>query len=113
MYLYFTFLVSSQVPSDFDGVKRAWRWLVDVLNMAPRPEMTAEMLAIFFKCCGHRMQQVYGNQFHKLVQTCSNDFVPLIRSIPAERQSGASLGRLENILDTYKKNRQQFPEWKP
>jgi hypothetical protein len=115
LHLYFTLLMSmesmSNSKSQFDGVKRAWKWLVDVLNMTPRASITAEMLAIFFKCCGHKMHRVYGTQFVKLVQVCSSDYLQLIKTIPIEKQSQAPVGRLETILEEFLRNR-QFTEWK-
>ena len=112
LHLYFTLLMSyDQLPASFEGPKRAWQWIVDVLNMTPRPNITAEMLAVFFKCCGYKMQRVFGAQFGKLVKVCAEDFLQLIKSIPDEKQSGASVGRLETILEDYFKNR-RFNEWK-
>ncbi len=100
-----------QLPAHFDGPRRAWSWIVDTLNMTPRANITAEMLAIFFKCCGYQLQRVYGRQFGKIVNLCSNEYMQLVKSIPAEKQSNASVGRLETILEQYYKNR-TFPEWK-
>jgi hypothetical protein len=112
LHLYFTLLMNYEsLGACFDGPRRAWHWIVDVLNLTPRPNITAEMLAIFFKCCGYRMQRVYGRQFGKLINVCSNEFMQLIKSIPEEKQSNASVGRLETILEHYYKNR-TFPEWK-
>ena len=124
LHLYFTLLMNTtsmragvlpQGPISTNhftnGYKKAWQWLSDVLNMTPRPDITAEMLAIFFKCCGFQMQRAYGKQFLKLTHTCSTDFLQLIKTIPSNKQSGASIGRLEAVFDEYKRNR-QFSEWK-
>jgi nucleoporin GLE1 len=121
LHLYFTLLMNTsninknnyqQTTNHFtNGYKKAWQWLSDVLNMTPRPDITAEMLAIFFKCCGFQMQRIYGKQFLKLTNVCLNDFFPLIRSIPAGKQSGASIGRLQTVFDDFKRNN-QFSEWK-
>lgn len=120
LHLYFTLLVNtsnfknaSQISTSTNhfsnGYKKAWQWLSDVLNLTPRPDMTAEMLAIFFKCCGYQLQIIYGKQFLKLISVCSDDFFQLIKSIP--KQSGASIGRLQTVFDDYKRHR-QFAEWK-
>ena len=112
LHLYFTLLMSlTNRNSSTDGAKRAWNWLADTLNMTPRPEITAEMLTVFFKCCGYQMQRIYGGQFVKLVKICIDDFMQLIKSIPNEKQSAASVGRLQSIFDQFLKSR-QFPEWK-
>ena len=110
--LYFTLLMTLNTRnSGVDGMKVAWNWLADVLNMTPRPEVTAEMLSIYFKCCGYYMKKVYGQQFLKLVKICSEDFMQLIKSIPPEKQSSASVGRLQTVFDYFFKTR-QFLEWK-
>lgn len=118
LHLYFTLLMTTpnlrekpQVTQLHfsNGFMKAWQWLTDVLNMTPRPDASAEMLAIYFKCCGHQMSLVYGRQFMKLVSVCFGDFFQLIKSIP--KQSGASVGRLENLIESYTRSR-SFPEWK-
>jgi nucleoporin GLE1 len=110
--LYFTLLIALNTKnSSIDGIKRAWNWLADVLNMTPRPEITAEMLTAFFKCCGYYLKRVYGNQFLKLLKICFEDFMQLIKLIPVEKQSVASVGRLQSIYDTFLKTR-EFTEWK-
>jgi nucleoporin GLE1 len=117
MHLYFTFLMQctsenkSVETKSFDGLKVAWQWISDILNMTPRPNITAEVLSIFFKCCGFQMHKSYGKQFVKLVQICSSDYLKLIELIPSDLQSGASVGRLKNVFDSFKKNR-QFAQWK-
>ena len=112
MYLYFTLLINmDEKNSAEDGLKKAWTWLANVLNMTPRPEITAEMLTIFFKCCGYSLQKAYGNQFIKMVRISSGDFFQLIKSIPIEKQSGASVGRLQTIFDQFNKTG-RFAEWK-
>jgi nucleoporin GLE1 len=110
LHLYFTFLMMKNNNSNNNGFKKAWQWLADVLNMTPRPNITAEMLSIYFKCCGSTMQKTYGIQFIKLVRICYNDFMPLIKSIPNDQQSGASVGRLQSTFDSFFE-RNKFSEW--
>ncbi len=112
LHLYFTVLIT--VDSSLGttmGLRNAWQWISDVLNLAPRPNLTAEMLTIFFKCCGYKMQANYGRQFNKLVGICLNEFLDLVKLIPKEKQSGASIGRLESVLEQFKKYN-RFAEWK-
>ena len=112
LHLYFTLLISmekSHVQSKL-GLKAAWQWFSDVLNLSPRPNITAEMITIFLKCCGYHMQLVYGKQFIKMVHVFEREFFELIKSLPKEKQSGASIGRLQTVLDQFKKNN-RFPEW--
>lgn len=108
-YLYFTLLIFGN--STYFSVKRAWQWLADVLNMTPRPNITAEMLTIFFKCCGYTLHKVYGKQFIKLVNIFFNDYFKLIRAISPDKQSNAVVGRLTNVLEHYTKYG-RFDQWK-
>lgn len=114
LHLFFTLLITTSNQNSSPGyfsLRKAWQWLTDVLNMTPRANLTAEMLAIFFKCCGYQLKQVYGRQFLKLVDLCMQEYVKMIESIPGDKQSGASVGRLLTVLDYFKKNK-QFQEWK-
>lgn len=108
-YLYFTLLISGNTT--YFSVKRAWQWLADVLNMAPRPNITAEMLTIFFKCCGYILQKIYKKQFIKMVNIFKTEYLKLIQSISPEKQSNAAVGRLTNILDQFQQNG-YFYQWK-
>jgi len=120
LHLYFTLLVQLNATNielksgseSESGGKLAWQWISDMLNMTPRPNTTPEALTIFFKCCGHMLHVLYGNQFLKLVATVSTDYMSLIESMPGELQSAASVGRLKALLDEFKKNGNRFAEWK-
>ena len=120
MHFYFTLLINQpsnpSAPSESiffnnNGLKRAWRWLSDVLNMTPRPDMTAEMLMVFFKCCGFALQRAYGQQFLKLFHTCFTDYLQLIKAIPSELQGGAYVGRLDSFYERHRRTN-RFIEWK-
>ena len=97
--------------ASFEGVRRGWQWLADVMNMKPRANITAEILAIYFKCCGYQMQQAYRGQFDKLVQLCATTYFQQITAIPSEKQSDAAVGRLRAVFDEFRKNR-SFAPWK-
>ena len=76
LHLYFTILIH---PDYKDGLRDAWAWLSDVLNMKPRPNITAHMLAIFFKCCGFQLQKIYQLQFKKIVNLFINQYLPHLK----------------------------------
>jgi nucleoporin GLE1 len=117
LHLYFTLLMLCNYEKkisnikNFDGLKMAWKWISDILNMTPRPNITAEALCIFFKCCGFQLHKAYNKQFLKLVNICSTDYLKLIELIPSELQTRASLGRLKNTFESFRKNN-YFIEWK-
>ena len=107
-HFYFTLLVTFDYANG-RGAQIAWNWFADVLNMKPRANITAHMCTIFFKCCGNKMQKIYGKQFTKLMRVFFTDFLPKIKAVP--NQSEAFLGRLDLILKELNTN-SQFPEWK-
>ncbi len=111
LYLYFTLLVENKSTESSLNLKKCWQWISDVLNLTPRPNITAEILTVFFKCCGYKLQATYGKQFVKLINVCANEFFELIRLLPSEKQSGASIGRLQSMIDQFKRSN-RFPEWK-
>jgi len=108
VHFYFTLLVTFDYANG-QGVQIAWNWFADVLNMKPRANITAHMCTIFFKCCGNKMQKIYGQQFNKLMRVFLTDFLPKIKAVP--NQSGAFLGRLDLILKEFN-TYSHFPEWK-
>ena len=108
MNLYFTILIH---PDYKNGMKEAWCWLSDVLNMKPRVNITADMLTMFFKCCGYQLHKIYNNQFKKLISLCMKQVIPFLNSNKSENVDMARLGRLSLTLDEYFKNG-HFNEWK-
>ena len=108
LYLYFTILMD---PNCTDGVRKAWIWMSDVLNVKPRVNITADMLTIFFKCCGFKLHKIYQNQFQKLVSYCIKQYVSNLSSFKSESIDRARLGRLNLILEDYIKIG-HFEEWK-
>jgi hypothetical protein len=108
MNLYFTILIN---PDYKNGMKEAWCWISDTLNLEPKMNITAEMLTIFFKCCGYQLQKVYSNQFKKLITLCRKHTVQTLQFNKSSDVDHARLGRLNLILGDYIKNG-YFPEWK-
>jgi hypothetical protein len=77
--------------------------------MKPRLDITAHILTIFFKCCGHYLCRLYNIQFKKLMNLFINEYYPKILAL--QNQTKAFLGRLELILNEYK-TKGNFEEWK-
>ena len=100
--------ISSVFPisTHFHGVAKAWEWLVRVLQGPIVPGVSDVALHEAFEFMGYRMGRVYGNQFFKLVQLASNEFLPRLSSVsPAEHNP--SVARLKKFLDEHKT---QIPE---
>ncbi len=71
LHFYFTLLISITKNKNMEsklGFKRAWQWISDVLNLTPRPNVTAEILTIFFKCCGHQLQYLKCFKFNLFLE---------------------------------------------
>ncbi len=109
LMLYFTLLLLPEYQVN-GGIDLAWTWLSDVLNMKPRANITTIMLTVFFKCCGYVFQRMYMKQFIKIVDFCINIYLPMVYKL-GDSQNKANTGRLELILNEYKRNG-SFTEWK-
>lgn len=96
---------SDQRPRSPFGVKDAWQWLSCILNLPPKPDITATLLHIFFQNVGFRMLATYGKQFMKLMQYINDSYMPLLRKIDA----GGPVTRLDGLLKDFKE-KGKFPE---
>ena len=79
------------------GIDHAWSWLSHMVNIEPRPDITATVLHEFFAVAGHSLSEVYRRQFVKLVQSIFNDYLPRIVAVTPSGASGP-VTRLESLL---------------
>ncbi|ELU04060.1 hypothetical protein CAPTEDRAFT_225594 [Capitella teleta] len=84
------------------GMNHAWQWLTRVINISPRPDITATMLLEFLQVTGHSFLKCYGKQFAKLVQFIITDYLPEIRKVT--QGAGGPVSRLEIFLEGIIKN---------
>ena len=98
MYLYAALLVSTppRGPPHPHCLEHGWAWLTRVMNLEPRPDITATLIHDFLYVAGFALMQSYGKQFQKLLKTLLEDFLPKIR---AARGAGGPVSRLEGFLD--------------
>jgi len=79
------------------GISHAWSWLAHMVNIEPRPDITATVLHEFFAVAGHTLSQIYRRQFVKLVQSIFNEYLPRIVAVTPSGASGP-VTRLESLL---------------
>ncbi|XP_044537250.1 nucleoporin GLE1-like [Gracilinanus agilis] len=80
------------------GLNHGWRWLAQILNMEPRPDVTATLLLDFLQVCGHALLKHYHLQFWKMLMLIKEDYLPRIEAITGSGQMGSFL-RLQQFLD--------------
>ena len=79
------------------GIEHAWVWLTSLVNLEPRPDITATVLYDILYVTGHALLNKYGKQFKKLQQMIMNTFLPKIKAVTPHGTSGP-LTRLEEFL---------------
>ena len=115
MRLYAAIILSPVPPSSTEyshphGIANGWCWLSRILNIDPRPDITATLLYDFLDVTGHTLQNTYRKQFKKLLHIICKDFFPKIKQITPSG-SGGPVERLETFLQqTIKKGYIPPPE---
>ncbi|CAL1268842.1 unnamed protein product [Larinioides sclopetarius] len=95
-------IIVAPLPADVKdahphGLAWGWRWLSRILNLEPRPDITATVLYDFLDVTGHSLQKVYGKQFKKIIHILCKDFFPKIKQV-TPGGSGGPVERLETFL---------------
>ncbi|KAB0803928.1 hypothetical protein PPYR_00898 [Photinus pyralis] len=81
------------------GISEGWRWLSAILNLEPKPDITATLLLEFFETAGSTMGIAYGTSFRKLMKFVCSVYFPSIQKI----DKGGPVSRLELLLQDYVK----------
>ena len=102
--LYAALMVSSPPPSNLiqaaahpHGIEHAWTWLGRMVNVKPRPDITATVLHEFMAVAGHSLSAAYRRQFTKLIQAAFTDYLPHVAAVSTSPASGP-VSRLESLL---------------
>lgn len=77
----------------------AWRWMSDMMNLPPRPNITAILFRIFLEETGESMLKEYSKQFVKIIGVVGEKYLPRLRSVTTDDQ----MTRLQLKLDALKK----------
>jgi len=100
--LYAAVIISSPPPPSQPachphGIEHAWTWLGHVINVEPRPDITATVLHEFLAVAGYHLSRVYRGQFTKLVKTMLTEYLPRIAAVSSSPASGP-VTRLHSLL---------------
>jgi len=106
--------IQTEIPSHLPnkvhphGLDHGWCWFSRILNLEPRPNVTATVLFDFLEVAGNALLNRYGTQFQKLLILLCQETIPKIESItPSESQS--SVVRLKLLLEDVIKNGELNP----
>ncbi|XP_020649113.3 mRNA export factor GLE1 [Pogona vitticeps] len=80
------------------GLRHAWRWLAQMLNMEPLADVTATLLFDFLEVCGHALMKQYQAQFWKTILLIKEEYLPRIEAITNAGEMG-SLIRFKQFLE--------------
>lgn len=102
MRLYSAIIISKPKKSHQNGthphgLSQGWGWLAATLNLEPKTDITATLLHVFLETAGYAMQNVYKNEFRKLLRYIINVYMPMLKKM----HSGGPYRRLEVLLEEY------------
>uniref|UniRef100_A0A1B6CGR4 mRNA export factor GLE1 n=1 Tax=Clastoptera arizonana TaxID=38151 RepID=A0A1B6CGR4_9HEMI len=80
------------------GIQESWRLLAGVLNLAPRPDISATIIHNVLDICGHLAYKTYGYQFQKMLLLLCKDYFPKIEKVSSEDCCGPVI-RLKTFLE--------------
>lgn len=85
---------SSQKLETPFGISNGWQWFCCILNLPPKPDVTATLMHAFLQNVGASMCKTYKKQFTKLLQFIDENYIPLLTKI----DTGGPVTRLEGLL---------------
>nr|CAG4647938.1 EOG090X0755 [Moina brachiata]SVE93040.1 EOG090X0755 [Moina brachiata] len=80
------------------GLSVAWHYLSSLLNLPPRNDITASVLAEFLTVAGNAMSKEFGRQFQKMLHFICTEYFTMIRNVTPEGSGGGPNARLEDFL---------------
>ena len=80
------------------GLEYGWMWFTSIMNLKPRPSLTATVIFDFLEVAGHALMKRFGKQFKKVLLALCQDLMPKILEVtPPNSKAGAM--RLKMFLD--------------
>lgn len=83
--LYAAVMVTKPRASDGNvhpfGIEHGWRWLNNILNLEPLPDICATLILGFLQTAGFEMLRIYRNQFLKLLRTLQNQYMQRLSKV--------------------------------
>uniref|UniRef100_A0A1Q3EZB0 mRNA export factor GLE1 n=1 Tax=Culex tarsalis TaxID=7177 RepID=A0A1Q3EZB0_CULTA len=76
------------------GLECGWRWLCNMLNLAPLPDICATLITEFLQTVGGLLWQHYGRQFVKVLRVMHEQYLPALNKV----DEGGPKTRLEALV---------------
>lgn len=76
------------------NLQNGWRWLCEILNLDPLPEICATLICEALQVAGNAFLTTYGNQFIKLLMTIQTQYIPKLNRV----DEGGPKARLESLV---------------
>lgn len=73
-------LKDAQLPHPY-GLENGWKWLCNLLNLEPLPDICATLIFEFLQIVGYDMWDLYGNQFSKMLLTIQQEYFPKLSKV--------------------------------
>lgn len=71
-----------------------WRWLCNILNLNPLPDICATLITEFLQTAGPSLWACYGKQFVKLLKVMHEQYLPALNKV----DEGGPKARLEALI---------------
>ncbi|XP_052860926.1 mRNA export factor Gle1 [Anopheles cruzii] len=76
------------------GLEYGWRWLTNILNRFPQPDICATVIGEFLQTAGADLHAAYGRQFLKVLRLLQGDYLAALNRI----DTGGPKARLEGLV---------------
>lgn len=76
------------------NLSNGWRWLCEILNLDPLPDICATLIYEVLQVAGHALTRLYGKQFFKLLFTIQNQYFVKLSQV----DHGGPKARLEDFV---------------
>ncbi|XP_049539794.1 mRNA export factor Gle1 [Anopheles darlingi] len=76
------------------GLEYGWRWLTNILNRFPQPDICATLICEFLQTAGADLHAAYGKQFLKVLRVLQGDYMTALNKI----DTGGPKARLEGLI---------------
>lgn len=100
--LYAAIIISNPRRGDHHpySLENGWKWLANVINMDPLPDICATLLVEFLTIAGSRMDRQYRKQFRKIINVVRGPYLQKLSQV----DEGGPKARLEVLLSDFYKN---------
>ncbi|XP_065085520.1 mRNA export factor Gle1 [Ochlerotatus camptorhynchus] len=71
-----------------------WRWLCNILNLSPLPDICATLITEFLQTAGPSLWACYGKQFVKVLTVIHEQYLPALNKV----DEGGPKARLEGLI---------------